>query len=148
MSPRETCNLRLRHLRHWFPFLQRTTILTFTLWPLGKAWRGQHSQFLRCLLLLLSFLTLRSPPGWKPSLAWKPSWRTKLNLTGLVQNQLGSAHFITSSQMSGWPAHTRPVYIKSVKTWNNLNGREVYNVYRRVTGKRLSLPLNIKSVSF
>ena len=27
------------------------------------------------------------------------------------------------------------------------NDREVYNVYRRVTGKRLSLPLNLKAVS-
>ena len=37
------------HLRHWLHFWQlRTTILTFTLWPLNKEWRGQHSQFLRC----------------------------------------------------------------------------------------------------
>ena len=27
----------------------RTTISTFTLWPLNKEWQGQHSQFLRCL---------------------------------------------------------------------------------------------------
>ena len=37
------------HLRHWFHFWQlRTTILTFTLWPLNKEWWWQHSQFLRC----------------------------------------------------------------------------------------------------
>ena len=36
-------------LKHWLHFWQlRTTILTFTLWPLNKEWRGQHSQFLRC----------------------------------------------------------------------------------------------------
>ena len=36
------------HLRHWLHFWQlRITILTFTLWPLNKEWRGQHSQFLR-----------------------------------------------------------------------------------------------------
>ena len=28
----------------------RTTILTITLWPLNKEWRGQHSQFLRCFV--------------------------------------------------------------------------------------------------
>ena len=40
------------HLRHWLHFWQlRTTILTFTLWPLNRKWRGQHPQFLRCLLL-------------------------------------------------------------------------------------------------
>ena len=37
------------HLRHWLHFWQlRTTILTFTLWPLNKEWWWQHSQFLRC----------------------------------------------------------------------------------------------------
>ena len=39
------------HLRHWLHFWQlRTTILTFTLWPLNKEWWWQHSQFLRCFL--------------------------------------------------------------------------------------------------
>ena len=37
-------------LIHWLHFWQfRTAILTFTLSPLNKEWRGQHSQFLRCL---------------------------------------------------------------------------------------------------
>ena len=46
------------HLRHWSHFWQlRTTILTFTLWPLNKEWRGQHSQFLRCFLLNVFYET-------------------------------------------------------------------------------------------
>ena len=34
------------HSSHWLQL--RTTILTTTLWPLNKEWRGQHLQFLRC----------------------------------------------------------------------------------------------------
>ena len=41
-------------LRHWLFFWQlRTTILTITLWPLKKEWWWQHSQFLRCLKIVL-----------------------------------------------------------------------------------------------
>ena len=42
------------HLRHSLHFWQlRTTMLTITLWPLNKEWRGQHSQFLRCFMLII-----------------------------------------------------------------------------------------------
>ena len=44
-----TLRLVTWHLRHWLHFWPlRTTILTFTLWPLNKEWWWQHSQFLRC----------------------------------------------------------------------------------------------------
>ena len=37
------------HLIHWLHFWQlKTTILTITLCPLNKEWRGPHSQLLRC----------------------------------------------------------------------------------------------------
>ena len=42
------------HLRHWLHCWQlRTTILTITLWPLNKEWRGPHSQFLQCFYVNL-----------------------------------------------------------------------------------------------
>ena len=48
------------HLRHWLHFWQlRTTIWTIALWPLNTEWWWQHSQFLRCYLLLM-FLSVIS----------------------------------------------------------------------------------------
>ena len=92
----------------------RKTILTITLWPLNKEWRGQHSQFLRCFfatfpyklntlglamfwgggfLQFLSTITLISYLIWcllhplSPLLLWKP-----------VLCSSGFPHFFTNSK--------------------------------------------------
>ena len=92
----------------------RKTILTITLWPLNKEWRGQHSQFLRCFfatfpyklntlglamfwrggfLQFLSTITLILYLIWcllhplSPLLLWKP-----------VLCSSGFPHFFTNSK--------------------------------------------------
>jgi len=73
----KSCYLTLDTLiRHWLHCWQlRTTILTITLWPLNKEWRGQHSQFLRCFLSISSVReNLHVCWNWAPTkIASKPS---------------------------------------------------------------------------
>ena len=87
----ETCDLKIDTWKQWLHLWQlRTTILTFTLWPLHKERQGQHSQFLPCfftfhlssnliyiIIIYNSILTCQSHMS-KVGLPWLIHWQTNI----------------------------------------------------------------------